>query len=155
MSSKILRSALAVLLALVCACDKGEPAAAPPVYGDPVGVQMEASKDLPAFDIAVAVSKGVTVDPLVAPLSGFIHKALRACPDFVKQASAAGEPTQVSFTVEQGRTGTASVSSEAPGCMTQNLSAQAIEGVPPAKVHVIAMIRFPSAKGEDAGSQRP
>jgi hypothetical protein len=156
MSSRIARGSLALLaLALGSACEKAEPAAETPVYGEPVGIQMEASKDLPAFEIAVAVSKGVTVDPLVAPLSGFIHKALRACPDFVKKASAAGEPTQVSFMVERGTTGTASVSSEAPGCMTTNLSAQAIQGVPPAKLHVIAMIRFPGAKGGDAGGQRP
>lgn len=155
-------AALALLLASACEEKKGEGAHGEgayeePSYGDPVGIQMEPSKDVPAFEIVVAVSKDVAIDPLVPPLGGLIHGAMRACPGFVK-AAAASAPVQISLTVEQGKTQRVSVSGvsgEPSDCMMNNLNARELAGAGPAKVHVLAMLRFPSAQGKDAEGPKP
>lgn len=157
------------LLPLLIACDKKAPADQP-VYGEPVGVTMEASKDLPAFEVAIAVSKGIAIDPLVPPLGGLLHKALRACPDFVKAAAASpSTATQVAFTVEQGKTKDAAASVKGADCITSSLNAQDLpnltiqreapaqgaEGAAPGKLHVVALLRFPGAPGSEPEGPQP
>jgi hypothetical protein len=157
------------LLPLLIACDKKAPADQP-VYGEPVGVTMEASKDLPAFEVAIAVSKGIAIDPLVPPLGGLLHKALKACPDFVKAAAASpSTATQVAFTVEQGKTKDAAASVKSADCITSSLNAQDLpnltiqreapaqgaEGAAPGKLHVVALLRFPGAPGSKSEGPKP
>jgi hypothetical protein len=157
------------LLPLLIACDKKAPADQP-VYGEPVGVTMEASKDLPAFEVAIAVSKGIAIEPLVPPLGGLLHKALKACPDFVKAAAASpSTATQVAFTVEQGKTKDAAASVKSADCITSSLNAQDLpnltiqreapaqgaEGAAPGKLHVVALLRFPGAPGSKSEGPKP
>ncbi|MCK6591653.1 MAG: hypothetical protein HUU21_21090 [Polyangiaceae bacterium] len=158
---------LLTLLPLLVACEK-KPPAEQPAYGDPVGITMEASRDLPGFEVAIAVSKGIAVDPLVPPLSGLLHKALRACPDFVKAAVASpSTATQVAFTVEQGKTKDVAVSVKGAECITSNLTAQDLpnltvqreapgtEGAAPGKLYVVALLRFPGAPASPTESPKP
>jgi hypothetical protein len=145
--------ALGLALASLTGCDKKEPSADEPSYGEPVGITMEASKDVPAFEVGVAVSKGVVVDPLVPPISSLLYKGLRACPDLVRVI--AKEPVQIAFAVEQGRTRSVTVTGEAPDCVARTLTDQEVAGAGPAKLHVLAMIRLPSAKGQDAEGRKP
>jgi hypothetical protein len=160
------------LLPLLIACEKKAPSDEP-VYGEPVGVTMEASKDLPGFEVAIAVSKGIAIDPLLPPIAGLLHKALKACPDFVKAAAANPEAaTQVAFTVEQGKTKDATATMKGADCVASNLNAQELpnltitpeapaapaQGAPgpaPGKLHVIAMLRFPGAPGTKAEGRKP
>jgi hypothetical protein len=157
------------LLPLLIACEKKAPTDQP-VYGEPVGVTMEASKDLPAFEVAIAVSKGIAIDPLVPPLGGLLHKALKACPDFVRAAAASpSTATQVAFTVEQGKTKDAAASVKGAECITSSLnaqdlpnltiqreaSAQGAEGAAPGKVYVVALLRFPGAPGSNSEGPKP
>lgn len=158
------------LLPLLMACEKQAPADPQPTYGDPVGITMEASKDLPAFEVAIAVSKGIAIDPLVPPLGGLLHKALKACPDFVKAAAASPTTaTQIAFTVDQGKTKDVAASVKGADCITSNLTAQdlpnltiqreapaaGVEGAAPGKVHVVALLRFPGARGSSPESPKP
>lgn len=157
------------LLPLLIACDKKAPADQP-VYGEPIGVTIEASKELPAFEVAIAVSKGIAIDPLVPPLGGLLHKALRACPDFVQAAAASpSTATQVAFTVEQGKTKDAAASVKGADCITSSLNAQDLpnltiqreapaqgaEGAAPGKLHVVALFRFPGAPGSESEGPKP
>ncbi len=162
------------LLPLLLACEKNKASDEQPSYGEPVGITMEASKDLPAFEVVIAVSKGIAVDPLVTPLAGLLHKAVRACPDFVKAAAAAPDAvTQVAFTVEQGKTKNAAATVKGADCLTANLTAQdlpnltitpaapasANEGegksAAPGKLHVVALLRFSGARGSNAEGHKP
>lgn len=134
----------ACLAASVGACDR-KPSSEGIPYGEPVGVQMEASAEVPAFDIALAVNKGADIDPLIAPLGGLLHKAVRACPGFAK-ASAVGEVTQIAFSVDQGKAVGAVVSGAHPDpCLTQQINAQEVPT--PAKLSVVAQIRFGDPSG--------
>lgn len=162
--------ALLPLLPLLLACEKKKASDEPPSYGEPVGITVEASKDLPALEVVIAVSKGIAVDPLVPPLAGLLHKALRACPDFVKAAAAAPDAaTQVAFTVEQGKTKDAAASVKSADCITSSLNAQDLpnltiqreapaqgaEGAAPGKLHVVALLRFPGAPGSKSEGPKP
>jgi hypothetical protein len=160
------------LLPLLIACEKKAPSDEV-AYGEPVGVTMQASKDLPGFEVAIAVTKGVAIDPLVPPLGGLLHKALRACPDFVKAAAASPEAaTQIAFTIEQGKTKGATSTVKGADCVTSSLNAQDLPnltitpeataapaqsapGPAPGKLHVVAMLRFPSAPGSGAEGRKP
>lgn len=166
---------LVSLLPLLCSCDKKEASDGVPVYGEPIGIQMEAAQGVPAFEIAIAVTKGIAVEPLVPPLSGLLHKALRACPDFVRAAAANPTvATQVAFAVEQGKTKDAAATVKGAECVTKSLSAQELPGLvikpaaPPAPgapegatgatpqtVSVIAMLRFGGAPGANAEGRTP
>jgi hypothetical protein len=163
------------LLPLLCSCEKKEASDGVPVYGEPIGIQMEASQGVPAFEIAIAVSKGVSVEPLVPPLSGLLHKALRACPDFVRAAAAnPTAATQVAFAVEQGKTKDAAATVKGAECVTANLNAQELPGLviktaaappqgapadatgaAPKALSVIAMLRFNGASGPNAEGRTP
>lgn len=166
--------ALLPLLPLLLACEKNKATDGQPSYGEPVGITIEASKDLPALEMVIAVSKGIAVDPLVSPLAGVLHKALRACPDFVKAAAAAPDAAmQVAFTVEQGKTKNAAATVKGADCVTANLTAQdlpnltitpeatasAKEGegksAAPGKLHVVALFRFAGAPGSNAADRKP
>ena len=122
-------------------------------YGEPVGLQMAASEALPAFEIALAVSKGAEVEPLVAPLGGLIHGAIKGCPGFVS-ASAGGEVTQLALTIEQGKIAEAAAAGEHPDpCLSASLRGKALAPAPagtPPRLRAIAQIRFAKVEPGEA-----
>lgn len=128
---------------LLGACEEKAPDVA---FGEPVRVAMTASRDVPAFELAFAVTRDVAVEPLVPGLSGALHKAVRGCPSFV-EASAVDEVTQVAFTVEQGTIRGAALAGAHPDrCLAEKLDNQALDGPAPPKLQAIVQIRFPAAE---------
>ena len=154
-----------VAFAGVSGCEK-QAAPEQPSYGEPIGITMEASRDLPALDVAIAVNQGVVTDPLVLPLMGLLHKTLRGCPEFVKAAAAdPSAATQVAFTVEQGKVKDAVMTGSLKGseCITTSLAGQELpnldiqreatagdKGAALGKLHVAALLRFSSAEKRDS-----
>ncbi|MCC6559622.1 MAG: hypothetical protein IT372_42440 [Polyangiaceae bacterium] len=148
-SSLIAMIAIA-LLSLASACDRAAPRQEeeekPRAYGEPVGVQMSASAGLPAFELALAVSRDVDVAPLVPPLSGVLHGAIKACPEFVA-ASAGGGVTQLAFSVEGGKVRGVATTGEHPDpCLASRLNDQAValpQGqAAPSELRVLVQVRF-------------
>jgi len=146
------RFLLAIALAtLACACEREAPQEEVPAYGEPVGVQMSPAAGLPAFELAVAVSKNADVTPLVAPLSGLLHGAIKACPGFVS-ASAAGGVTQVAFSADGGKVrGVAATGDHPDPCLASNLDGKPLalpQGGPPSELRVLVQIRFAKPAGD-------
>lgn len=144
--------ALAGLLgAASCEPSKAEKSA--PQYGDPVGIQLVATQDVPAVEVAVAVSQGVPIEPLVEPLSSLFFKALKGCSSSVKSALLA-EPAQISFSVEMGKTKNPAVTGGLSECMKKSLDAQVFAGKAPSPLHVMAMVRLASAAAPGSSEGR-
>jgi hypothetical protein len=132
------------LLLFTAACGQKSADKHEPEYGDPVGISLVASKDVPAVEVAIAVSKGVVIDPLVEPLSSLLHRGLKACSGVVA-ASLKAEPAHLSFVVEQGKTKNTSVTGASADCLIKSLDAQDFAGKAPGKLHVMAIVRLAPA----------
>jgi hypothetical protein len=136
----------AIALPAFGACDRSAPSAEATGYGEPIGVTMTASDSVPQFEIALAASPGVDIEPLVPPLAGMLHGAVKGCAGFVA-ASLSGGVTQLAFSVEQGKIVGAGVSGEHPDpCLPSRLNGQAVT-LPgsQAPLRVLAQIRFSNA----------
>jgi len=131
-------------------CKSGAKAHEDAQYGEPVGIQMEASGGLPAFEVALAVTRGVVVDPLVPPITTVIHQGLVACPRVVQTAATSGQVIQIAFSVRQGHLAKLSVSGvESDGCLAQMLDGRSIQlddkvgaGRAHPELDVLAQVRF-------------
>jgi len=145
----LLRCLPAIVPALLgVACQSSPPPADEETYGDPVGVQLSASEAVPAFEIALALSRGVEPGPLVAPLSTLLLRAFKACPEFVR-ANAAGGVTQIVLSIDQGKVAEAGASGEHPDpCLASTLRGQPLEPLPagaPPRLRALAQIRLAAA----------
>lgn len=111
-------------------------------------MQLSASEAVPAFEIALALSRGVEPGPLVAPLSTLLLRAFKACPEFVR-ANAAGGVTQIVLSIDQGKVAEAGASGEHPDpCLASTLRGQPLEPLPagaPPRLRALAQIRLAAA----------
>jgi hypothetical protein len=92
---RFLLSAFAIFAGV--ACSKKPPGGVQ--YGEPVGVKVDAAGS-PAYEIAFAVSKGTDAAPLVPALTEAMHKAVAACPAFVKDGQE-GQIASFTFTIDE------------------------------------------------------
>ena len=139
---RLSRALFPVALAIATSgCSKGEPR--PKVtYGEPVGVQMAASRGLPAYEMALAVTAGVDVATLVSPVSKAVHDALAACPSVVARG-AQGEGAEVAFSIEGGRTSGPPPPEGDEGCLLRALVDREI--VAAQTISVLVQLRFGGA----------
>ncbi|MRG94352.1 hypothetical protein [Polyangium spumosum] len=119
---------------------RSEPAAPEIEYGEPVGLRMATKRGMPDYEIAVAVTKGTNIDPLVPVLGAALHAAVELCPDVV-EAGRRGEALDVAFRVEQGVIRDPAAKGDAATCVARALGGKAIAA--PDKLSVLAQIRFP------------
>lgn len=131
---------LAFVFALASAC-RSQPAEPEIEYGEPVGLRMATKRGIPDYEIAVAVSKGTDIAPLVPELGAALHAAVELCPEIV-QAGKRGEIVGVSFRVEQGAIGKVATKGVEETCVGGALGGKRIAA--PDKLAVLAQIRFPS-----------
>ncbi|MDC3952459.1 hypothetical protein [Polyangium jinanense] len=131
---------LALVFALASAC-RSEPPETAIEYGEPVGLRMATKRGMPDYEIAVAVSKGTDVGPLVPALGAALHAAVELCPEIV-QAGKRGEIVGVWFRVEQGAIGKVETKGVQATCVTGAIGGKPIAA--PDKLAVLAEIRFPS-----------
>lgn len=129
---------------LLSACGQKSAEKTEQEYGDPVGITLVASKDVPAVEVAIAVSKGVVIDPLVEPLSTLLYRGLKACSGVIA-ASLKTEPAHLSFVVEQGKTKNTSVTGASADCLSKSLEGQDFAGKAPGKLNVMAIVRLSTA----------
>ncbi|TKD06603.1 hypothetical protein [Polyangium fumosum] len=102
---------------------------------------MATKRGVPDYEIAVAVSKGTDIAPLVPALGAALHAAVELCPEIV-QAGQRGEIVGVSFRVEQGAIGKVATKGVEATCVGGALGGKPIAA--PDKLAVLAQIRFPS-----------
>jgi hypothetical protein len=93
------RFALMLVATAALACQKEKASA--PQLGEPVGAQVPARPNLPAFSIAFAVTKGSDPVPLLAPLVTAVSNAAAGCPALPKEAT--DNITAVDFTIAHGK----------------------------------------------------
>ncbi|MCL2726490.1 MAG: hypothetical protein FWD69_18880 [Polyangiaceae bacterium] len=134
------------LLALL-ACKKEvaeheEPVAAD--FGPPIAARVEASRDVPRFEIALAVSKNRDPESMLAPLVSVLSRSVRACPDLVA-GGASGHITALSF--EDGKAKLAGDMNPGASCLLSALEHESFSGVLPQGVVARMELRF----AEDAG----
>lgn len=123
MSSDSCGRALAVSIALICAlaaaCSKERKS---PQFGEPVGIRVAASENVPALEVAVAVTQGTDIGPAVSRLSTAIHKSVKGCPG-LGTIFARGEMVRVSFGIEEGKIAASQIPAEPQAqCVTKALA---------------------------------
>jgi hypothetical protein len=130
---------LVLSVVLLSAC-RSEPAAPEIEYGEPVGLRMATKRGMPDYEIAVAVTKGTNIEPLVPVLGAALHAAVELCPDVVA-AGQRGEALDVAFRIEQGVIRDPAAKGDAASCVARALGGKTIAA--PDKLSVLAQIRFP------------
>ncbi len=128
--------ALAVVAVAAC---RSEPPAPEIKYGEPVGIKMATKGAIPAYEIAIAVSEGTDIGPLVPVLGAALHGAVEACPEVVRTGER-GETLDLAFRVEQGAIREPSAKGEAAACVARALGGKTVAA--PDKLAVLAQIRF-------------
>jgi len=136
---------IALFTLSLCSCHSDE-APVQKQYGEAVGVSMQASGSVPAFEMTMAVTQGKDITPLVPALSGTLHQAVASCPDFIK-ASSSGNFSTLAFTISSGQIKSLQVSGAHPDpCLGKSLQDKPISSQE--NLDVIVMIRFPSGQGK-------
>ncbi|HVK63414.1 MAG TPA: hypothetical protein VM694_03010 [Polyangium sp.] len=110
---------------------------------------MATKRGIPDYEIAVAVSKGTDVAPLVPVLGATLHAAVELCPEIV-QAGQRGEIVNVWFRVEQGAVGKVATKGVEATCVGGALGGKPIAA--PDQLAVLAQIRFPYAPTAPTGA---
>lgn len=158
MKTLLLSALMALLFPVVAAsCGRGEEPAAPTAaareaealaarFGQPVAIQIRAKGEVPAFTVALATSRGASVDSVVEPLTGVLFQAVGACPDFIREASL-GRDTVVTFSVADGtlQSAPAEGAIEAERCLSSKLSGAAVRTPPGMSFDVMARFLFDTA----------
>lgn len=87
---------------------------------------MTPSQGVAAFKVALAISREREVEPLVAPLSGALHRAVGLCPASLRDLGP-DEVLQVAFNVEHGKVSATAVTGGAEGaCLARALDGASI-----------------------------
>lgn len=102
----MLRSASSLLLvgcltAGAVACSKDKEAKAETALGDPIGAEVQASGNVPALSLALAVGKGQDPVAHLPHIVGAVSAAVGGCPAFVTEQKES--ITAVPFTLEKGK----------------------------------------------------
>jgi hypothetical protein len=146
---RCLSAAVVVALAsfaALAACSKQEGEGVQ--YGDAVGIRMSGSGAAPAYEIAVAITKGKDIGPSVNSVAGSVYVATKSCPG-VSQITGAGSMLRLKFAVEEGKVAPVKnmPSEAAAACLLKALEGK--ELLPGTKEHidVLAEIRALDEKG--------
>ncbi|MDI1445129.1 hypothetical protein [Polyangium sp. 6x1] len=131
---------LALLFVLSSAC-RSEPREPEVEYGEPIGLRMETKRGVPDYEIAVAVTKGTDLAPLVPVIGAALHAAVELCPEMVK-AGQRGENVGIWFRVEKGTIGKVVTEGVDATCVTGALGGKPVAA--PDQLAVLAQFRFPS-----------
>jgi hypothetical protein len=146
--------AAAILLLPACKGEsKGDAARGPQSYGEPIGARVDAAGEVPAFEMAFAVTKGRDPQPLLSPLVSTMTAAVKGCPDFVAEAKS-GDAAGLDFSLEGGAVKLREQEANTNGarCLTKAMAGKGLlpANTPPVDVRV--EIRL--AEAAPAGSAR-
>jgi len=129
----------------VAACDskpRGE-AKAGRQYGEPIGIELQASGPIPALSMAVAVTKGRDPSVMVGPLATALYGAARACPEFVK-AMSAGKTARLELGAEKDALLALGAPADEVGgqCMTTALGGKTVKMDKPDAMDLVIELRL-------------
>ena len=111
------------------------------VYGDPVGVRLDARPPVPALAVSLAISKGRDPGPSVASFASALGAAAASCPTLIRSVSE-GETVRLELEARSGAFEVGAAAAQTPsGCMAAALSGKPLQMDRPDRLDLVVDIK--------------